>query len=97
MGKTFLEVGKKIIHKAAALGFREFRVETRRSDVMAGGPDAAGSAPEVRQQPPGISGISQLFAVKKEVGIGISLAQWISHGCLRIRCIYIAYHGKFYL
>ena len=39
-------------------------VESRRSDAMAGGSGAAGSVPDVRHQPPGISGISHLFAVK---------------------------------
>ena len=50
--------------KAAGLGYRELRVESRRSDAMAGGSGAAGSVPDVRHQPPGISGISHLFAVK---------------------------------
>ena len=52
------------ICKAACLGYRELRVESRRSDAMAGGSGAAGSVPDVRHQPPGISGISHLFAVK---------------------------------
>ena len=33
--------------------------------AMAGGSGAAGSVPNVLHQPPGISGISHLFAVKK--------------------------------
>ena len=33
--------------KAAALGLRELRVETRRSDAMAGGSGVAGPAPDV--------------------------------------------------
>ena len=41
--------------KAAGLGYRELRVESRRSDAMAGGSVAAGSAPDVRHQPHGIS------------------------------------------
>ena len=61
--------------KAAALSFWELRVEATRSDAMAGGSDDAGPAPDVWHQPLGISGIFQVPAVKKEVGIGISLDQ----------------------
>ena len=43
-------------------------METRRSDTMAGGSDAAGLAPDVQHQPPGISGLS---AVEKEVRISL--------------------------
>ena len=58
--------------KAAGLGYRELRAESRHSDSTAGRSGAAGSAPDVRHRRHGISGISHLFAVKK-LGIGISL------------------------
>ena len=47
--------------KAAGLGYRELRVESRRSDAMAGrSPWQA----DVRHEPHPVSGISHLFAVK---------------------------------
>ena len=52
------------ICKAAGFGYRELRVESRRSDAMAGWSGAAGSVPDVRHQPHPVSGISHLFAVK---------------------------------
>ena len=61
--------------KAAALGFRELRVEATRLDAMAGRSHAAGPAPDVWHQPQVIPRIFQLSSVKKEVGIGISLDQ----------------------
>ena len=49
------------ICKAACLGYRELRVESRRSDAMAGrSPWQA----DVRHEPHPVSGISHLFAVK---------------------------------
>ncbi len=38
---------------AADLGFLEIQVEALASDIMAGGGGGAGSAPDVRHQPPG--------------------------------------------
>ena len=47
--------------KAAGLGYRELRVESRRSDAMAGrSPWQA----DVQHEPHPVSGISHLFAVK---------------------------------
>ena len=49
------------ICKAAGLGYRELRVESRRSDAMAGrSPWQA----DVRHEPHPVSAISHLFAVK---------------------------------
>ena len=49
------------ICKAAGLGYRELRVESRRSDAMAGrSPWQA----DVQHEPHPVSGISHLFAVK---------------------------------
>ena len=59
--------------KAAGLDYLELRKEIRCSDAMACGSGAAGSAPDVRHQPPAISGISHLFAVRTKLGTGISL------------------------
>ena len=49
------------ICKAAGLGYRELRVESRRSDAMAGGSPWQEDVPH---QPDAVSGISHLFAVK---------------------------------
>ena len=50
--------------KAAALGFRELRVETKRSDAMAGGSDASGA--DVRHQPPVSTGYPNCLLLKKK-------------------------------
>ena len=55
---------------------RELRVETRRSDTMAGGSGAAGPAPDVRLVlASGYLRDIPIFYCKKNVGIGISLDQ----------------------
>jgi hypothetical protein len=52
---------------AARMGFKEIqRLESWRSDAMAGGAEATGPAPEIRHQPPGPQ-----FFLKTKVGVGV--------------------------
>ena len=63
---TKIHIAKSPACKLADLGMREIVLETRQTDAMVGGSGAAGPAPELRHQPPGLA-----RPCKKKVGVGI--------------------------
>ncbi len=78
-----IHVGKSQICRKLGLGVRELRVGAgTAADVMAGGAGAAGPAPDVRHQPPGISKpkirISQVIPKTFRISLVIPLKNGIS-------------------